>query len=247
MRRRVQRRSASSAAAASAAASAAAAIAGAAGGCADLPAPAEITEPEILAVRVVPASVPPGGETRVEIFAADTEGPLEAVSSSWEVGEGIGGAPPLGGMATAAGEAPIYAAPDEVGAEHIPPLAVLEGEIELPQRDVSAVKTVLVGEEAENPSIERVALDGQEAEGGHAASAGAEIELDVEADIPLEDPGDVAWAATAGEIEPFLRTPVTWTLPEDAAGEAWLYVVVRDGQDGGGGADWRALQIDIEP
>lgn len=215
--------------------------------CADLKSPSEITDPDLLAVRVVPAAVEPGGEARIEIFAADEDGPIADVPSSWEVGPGLGGAPPLGAVEEGSDGGPVYTAPQELGDDDGFPLAVLEGEIALPQRDVRAVKTVAIGEDAENPSIERVAMGGEAIGERGAVAAGDEVELTVEADIPLDDPGDVAWAVTVGELHQFLRTPSTWTLPEDAPEEeAWLYVVVRDGQDGDGGADWRAFPVDVE-
>ncbi len=215
-----------------------------AAGCAELKSPAEITEPEVLAIRVAPSAVEFGGEASLELFVVDTGGPISGVSSTWEVGDGIAGGPPIGAVDNAGEGGPVYAAPDRIESDEEAALAILEGTIELPQRDVEAVKTVPIGARIDNPTIERVTVAGEPLEDQGAVAAGEDVTLDVEADIPLGDPGDVTWAVTAGELEQFLRTPVTWSIPEGAGGEAWLYVVVRSAI---GGADWAAYPIDIGP
>jgi hypothetical protein len=210
--------------------------------CDDFRSPSEIVEPQLLGVRVVPPSLAPGEEARVEFLIADVNGPLSDVPVAWEVIDGPGGVPAYGEV-RATDEGFVYSATSELEGDEVPELAVLQGIFSLPQREVIAVKIVHIGARRDNPQIAHVTIDGAPiAERGRVAP-GAEVELHVEADIALEEPTAVTWAATEGELERFLRTPVTWLIPADAAGTAWLYVVVRDGE---GGSDWAAFPVDVD-
>ncbi len=212
--------------------------------CDDFRSPAEIVEPQLFGVRAVPPAVAPGEQARLEFLIADVDGPRADIPASWAVIEGPGGAEPLGTVA-ATESGVVYTAPDEVDVDgDEPAIAAIEAVIELPHREVVAVKTLRVGEPRENPRIERVTLDGEGIDERGEVAAGSEVELDVTADIPLDRVNDVSWAATAGELELFLRTPVTWVIPDDAGGTAWLYVAIRDGE---GGGDWAAFPIDVAP
>ena len=222
---------------------AAIAVAFASAGCDDFRPPSEIVEPQLLGVRVVPPGIAAGEQARVEFFVADIDGPITAVEVSWEVIAGPGGAPPLGSIGVD-DDGVVYAAPAELDPEDAPATAIIQGTFALPQRDVVAVKAVRVGARRVNPQIEVVTLDGEPIAERGAVTPGAEVELDVRADIELEAPTAVTWAVTEGELERFLRTPVTWLVPENAEGTAWVYVVVRDDR---GGVAWDALPIDIAP
>jgi hypothetical protein len=211
--------------------------------CDDFRSPSEIVEPQLLGVRVVPPSLAPGEEATVEFLIADVDGPLSDVPVAWEVIDGPGGVPAYGEV-RATDDGVVYAAPAEVEGDEVPDLALVQGVFSLPQRDVIAVKTVRIGARRDNPQIAQVTIDGEPIEERGRVAAGAEVELHVEADISLDEATAVTWAASAGELERFLRTPVNWLLPDDATGTAWLYVVVRDGE---GGADWAAFAVDIDP
>ncbi len=72
-------------------------------------------------------------------------------------------------------------------------------------------------------------------------NTGDAVELSVTVDPPADDMTTYAWYSTLGEIEQYQSSPTQLVAP-DAAGDGWLFVVVRNAN---AGAAWHKLPLRV--
>lgn len=228
------------------AACAAAAIAAAAAACTDLPTPAELARPQILAVRADPPAIPAGDRAALSILLAGPDGPISGVEVDWSLAEPTADQPAIGRIERDAG-AVWYVAPAEVDGVALAAVEATAYPDDSPP--LVAVKAIAVGvpQPTANPDIVELSADGaaigDDADGAGALAAvpGQIVDLDVVVDPPPGDDSQVAWYASVGEFDRYRRAPTTWTAPEEPA-DGDLFVVYRDGR---GGVAWRHAAIAV--
>lgn len=202
-------------------------------GCTDFATPAELSRPQILAVRADPPVVAAGERSRLTLLIGGPSGRIEPAAVEW-----------LGPVEEIDGEW-WYTAPAAIDAGGF--VESLEVVVELDDgTTLSALKTIGVGlpVEAANPVIEAVFVDGAPLAEGEALAVGPErtVTLDVRV-APVPATGAIfAWYATTGEIDRYRRSPTELVAP-DVPDEGSLFVVYRDGL---GGVAWREVTVDVD-
>lgn len=212
-------------------------------GCDDFPTPAELSHPQILAIRAEPPAVSPGQSTTLSLLVADQSG-VVMPDSAWELTESTPGQPLLGEVVAAEDNTAIYTAPDMVSRE--PTIASVMVRVSTPERVLSAIKAIPIGEGLglSNPEVTALRIDGSELTDDSALvlSPGQEVALEIESEPAATSQTTFAWYSTGGTIERYQSNP-TAMLVRDEPGEGWLIVVVRNGL---GGVGWKVIRLSVE-
>jgi hypothetical protein len=211
--------------------------------CDSFPTPAQLDHATVLAVIADPPIVAPGGTSRLSVVAADGHGPL-APAIAWDLTTTYPQVPPMGAVVGNTDGTATYTAPDPVPT--LPagtlPVDTVEAHV-MSDPAVDALKAIGVvsGVPSANPTITDVTLDGTSVLAGGAITAKAMGQLAVTTDPAPDDHWTYAWYATAGTIDHYQSNPTT-IVGADAPADAWLYVVVRDG-DGGAAVAQIAMTV----
>lgn len=208
-------------------------------GCTDLATPAELSHPQILGIRAEPPLIAPGDSATLSALIAGPDGAIDAVAT-WTV-VAAPGQPPLGHVETTAGAA-VYVAPETVPATDSG-IAIAEVELSttVDGYDMVAQKLIGIGAGAHpNPTLTEISINGTAASGTEiVVPIGATVPLSATTDPAVGESGQIAWYATAGEIEIYRGADTEMVAPAKAA-SAVLFVVARDGL---GGIDWREIHV----
>jgi hypothetical protein len=207
-------------------------LAASAGACTDMSTPAELTHPQILAVRADPPVVEPGEQATLSVLVAGPDGLLQPALVHWGANVEVDGK----GQAR-------FVAPREVPAGGA--LVRIDAAVELGDGEVlAAAKNVGVGVALpeSNPVITALLADGVAISNGAIdLVAGSAVDLEVEISPAPSEAAIYAWYSTVGEIDLYRRSPTVLLAPEEA-GSGTLIAVFRDGL----GVTWRVLAVEVE-
>lgn len=211
-------------------------------GCTETATPAELSHPQLLGIRAEPPLIAPGQRCALSSLLAGPEGEITDVTASWKV-VGAPGKPPIGHVETTASGVE-YVAPDSVMPEGDEPIAVaaVEMTVEVDGYTLVGQKLVGVGPGVhENPMLVEVTIDGDVVDDTAEVTipVGATVPITATAEPSVKDNGQIAWYATAGEIEIY-RGPQTELRAPDSATGAVMFVIARDGL---GGIAWRQIPL----
>jgi hypothetical protein len=202
-------------------------------GCPSLPTPAELEEPQILALVADPPCASAAPST-LSALVAGPAGTIDPDAIAWSL--------PPGSRATLAsagnGSATVVAASSAaVGDEIEVDVAIATGGVEL-----AGYRSLPVGTGCADPAIDAVVVDGVARPAGDTIelTAGARVTLDVSIAGGVADDAIVAWYSTAGTIDLYRHAP-TQLVVGATPGAAVLYVVYRDGA----GTAWREHAVAI--
>jgi hypothetical protein len=187
--------------------------------------PSFLDHAQILAVRAEPAHVEVGGTVRVDMLAGDDAG---------EVTTSVPDTLDAGGLAAMRGADGWYV----IGPAGMPAAPTITVTATIDGRTLVATKTLVFGDDAENPTLAAMEVDGQ----GAAAidvPKGDKPPLDVGA--AGAEPLAYAWYTSVGKLEHYRTAEPTFDA--DAAGDGIVCVVVRDAQ---GGVAWQILPAHVE-
>jgi hypothetical protein len=223
----------------------------------DVDPPWQLSHDRIIAVRAEPPGILPGEQSRIDMLAGYAAEPVRvrapdvaAVVSPESLADVMAidaegwvvtapSAERLAQVRSELGMLPDAAVPLRIGvaAAWPTPVQSLDG------RNLAATKVVWLGEQAHNPEVTGVRIDGREAppEGTEiVVPRDAEVRLSVEAD----DSKDIVnWLTSCGEMHDFDLASAYLTFgPEDPT-EGELVLVVRDDR---GGVTWRVWPIRAE-
>lgn len=212
-----------------------------AAGCTDLPTPAELARPQVLAVRADPPALPAGERAELTVLVAGPDGAMTDLDVTWAVAEPTPQLPAIGDIEVDGDGRVWYVAPDEV--DEVTGTSV-EATVRVDdETTLIALKGVAVGVAMPtvNPIITDLFVGGDSVDdGGTATLSGDEpVSLDIAVDPPGSNNATTSWYATLGEIELYRRTP-TEILPAEEPGNGSLFVVYRDER---GGVTWRAIGV----
>jgi hypothetical protein len=176
---------------------------------------------------------------------ASPDGPQLAAAASWSLTETLPGVAPFGQVSGNADGSATYRAPMEVPPlpENALPIDSVELQLPLGGRMTSTLKAVLVTNvTTANPRIAAVTVDGVDVADGATLelTEGVPVELAVSSAPEASDRTRYAWYASIGQIEDYQSSPCSYVA--EAAGNGWLYIVVRDGQLG---VAWRAIAVTV--
>jgi hypothetical protein len=218
--------------------------AAAATACNDFATPAELSHPQVLALRAEPPAVPAGERAALSLLVAGPDGDVTPAAIDWAVigvGEDL---PTVGAIEIDGDGAVFFAAPQDTDGVT---LAVVQATIHIDDaKPLTAVKGIGAGvlSATANPTILGLRIGGEPvADGGVITlTRGATVSLELDVDpLPGQD-SIFSWYATRGEIELYRRSPTELVTPEEP-GEGWLYAVYRDGA---GGTAWRRVGLLVE-
>lgn len=187
---------------------------------------ARLDHAQILAVRLDPPQVAPGGRARVDILAGDDHGNVfESSPTTLDAG----------GLAIEqASDGWFVTAPPVAGAV---PLAVT---LEIDGASWPASKLLPVAEAAPaaNPRVDTMQIDGRSADGELVLARGTKPKL---AAVGTGEGLRFAWYSSVGDLK-FYRQPEA-ELDAAATGEGLVVVVVRDDR---GGVGWEIALARVE-
>jgi len=184
--------------------------------------PAKLDHAQIIAVRAEPAHVAPGGRARIDVLAGDDAGNVFETTPDAIAGE-LAVEHTADGWFVTAGPAPQ--------------IATLAITLAIDGVTWPATKALVVSEEAANPHVATMQVDGADST-ELVAAIGAKATL-----TAVGTGGELtyAWYSSIGELTHY-RFPEA-TLETKEAGEGNIVVVVRDGV---GGVDWQLLPARVE-
>jgi hypothetical protein len=174
----------------------------------------------------------------LSVFVADHTGPITP-PTAWTIVPTYTGVAPMGSITADAGTAgagggATYRAPDPIPAlpPNVPPVDSAQVTV-MSDPQIVAVKLVVVaaGVTAANPTITDVTVDGASGAAGVTVPVGGEVALSVVTTPAPDQHWTYAWYATLGEIKDYQSNPTT-IAGGAAAGDGFLFVVVRDGVGG---------------
>lgn len=216
--------------------------------CADVPQPFELDHARVLAVRIDPPALPPGGTARIDVLITDSSSSPRVATPdllSVRLPAEIGGAgdqliarTETGWQVTAPDAATIAAirARSTIAPE-APLVIALEIDVDTLDARLHATKTLAIGEPATNPAAPTILLDGSA--GALTAHRGTTMRLAVAAPDPEHD---YRWFSSIGDLTGFTR-PEADLDPSDVAGGV-LVVVERDQV---GGTAWAIAAAAVAP
>jgi len=185
---------------------------------------ARLDHAQILAVRLDPPQVAPGGKARVDVLAGDDHG---------NVFESAPTALDAGGL-------PVEQTPDGwfVTAPPAPGIIPLAITLDIDGESWPAAKQLVVAEAGTNPRVETMQIDGQSADGELVLAKGTKPKL---AAVGNSDVLRYAWYSSVGDLK-FYRQPEA-ELDAATTGEGLVVVVVRDER---GGVGWHIAPARVE-
>ena len=216
--------------------------------CADVPQPFELDHARVLAVRIDPPAIPPGGTARIEVLITDSSSSPRVAGP--ELVE-IRLPPELGGAGdrylarTDAGwqvSAPDTATIDALRrqaalAPDAPLVLPLEIEVETLDARLHATKTFAIGTPATTPLAPTILLDGS---GGPLI---ARRETTAVLSVAAPDPAhDYRWFSSIGDLTGFTREEAE--LDPSGEGSGAIVVVERDQA---GGTAWTIASAEVTP
>jgi hypothetical protein len=197
--------------------------------------PAELSKPQILAIRADPPAIQAGQTSTLSILVADPDGVVANPDVTWTLTTQDPDEQPLG---TLTGDG--YTAPATIAEESV--VELVEARVLIAGEELIASKVISVGTNVrDNPALVGFTADGADvlATGTLTLTTGQTtvLSVDIGADIR-----DVAWYATVGSIEQYRSTPAELVAP-DEPGSGWLIAVVRDAF---GGVVWQAIAVTVQ-
>ncbi len=212
-------------------------------GCSEFATPAELSKPQILAIRADPPSIGPGETSELSILVADHDGEIPAPQVTWFSTPTTPDSEALGTVTIEPDGTAIYTAPTEL--PMTPTIGTVTATVTHDGGEMQALKAILVGAfPLANPIMTGFTADAQDIleEGRLSVSPGQTVALEVATEPELGDMAGFAWYSTIGEIERYQSNPVE-LVAQDEPGEGWLFAVVRDGQVG---VVWAAVEVTVE-
>ena len=206
--------------------------------CSDFHTPAELSKPQIIALRVEPATITPGSRAKLTALVAGPDGIMPA-EVSWSV-------------TSPANAANATIDVDDEGTWIAPALDAIPASIEVDARVVVAgdvllgVRSVRIARDVtDNPRVATLRVNGDDLPEGQplVLQRSEPVELTISTAPHMEDGARVSWYATVGEITLYRRVPTEFVAPDQPA-TGWLIVVYRDGV---GGVAWRSHPLQIQP
>lgn len=214
--------------------------------CDDFSTPAELSIPQVLAIRAQPPVVNVGETTELELFLANSDGRIASPDVTWTVTPTNPGEPRLGQVVGLSDGRAMFTAPDDIPEN--PSLGSVTATIRVPgdpAAELVAIKGVILGTvPLVNPTMTGLSVDGSDIllQDTITADRGRMLSLELATDPEISDMSTFAWYTTVGEIEAYQSNPTTLNTGEDA-GSGWLFAVVRDGL---GGVTWHSVGIVVE-
>lgn len=209
----------------------------------DVDQPWDLDHDRIVAVRATPPSIASGERSVLDALLA-TDGASTHVATP-DVATVVAPqsladvlAPgPEGWVVTAPDAARLDAVRAELGLEPGAPVGVQIG-VSYAGNTLIALKTVYLGERAENPTLAGLLVDGAEPTGDSVQLArDVEVRLSVEADAAL---AKVNWLTSCGTMHDFDLPSAYLVIEEEDPTEGELAVVLRDRA---GGVVWRVWSL----
>lgn len=193
-------------------------------GCSDMPTPAELSRPQILAVQSEPPVLGPGGASTLRVLLAGPDGLVGPERVQLRFSADVGTVNPGG----------TYVAPAGPIADSA--TVSVEADVDAGDRVVTlhAIKSIDLGagEGRGNPELGALWIDGREAGEVTSLLAGSVIELDADPDL------SIAWYSNGAVIDQYRDNPTVITETIGPAGV--LIAVARDGQ---GGVAWKVVEL----
>jgi hypothetical protein len=188
--------------------------------------PARLDHAQIIAVRAEPAHVAPGGRARIDLLAGDDSGAVfeaepDALDARGLAVEHTGD----GWFVTAAPTAEI---------------ATLDLALEIDGVTWRATKALVVSEQAANPHVTTMLVDGETTD-TLVAAVGSKPTLTAVGDAPDPTQLTYAWYSSVGDLEHYRAAEAT--LDAETAADGTIVVVLRDSV---GGIDWQLLPARVE-
>jgi hypothetical protein len=197
----------------------------------------------IVAVRATPPHIASGERAVLDALVAQKGGPTREappeaaiVVSPTSLADALAPAPE-GWAVTAPDADALAAARVELGLEADAPVPLQLG-VSFDDGALYALKTVWLGDQADNPTLEGLMIDGASPDGDSLELArDVEIRLAITADTATMD---VNWLTSCGTMHDFDLPSAYVVIEEDAPTEGQLAVVLRDRA---GGVAWRVWTV----
>jgi hypothetical protein len=212
-------------------------------GCTETTPEWQLEHDRVIAVRATPPHIPAGGRADLDVLiTALGEGPQVVAPMFVQGAPGYESAvihDDTGWAVIAPDQATIDAAREAMGLDADAPvpmtvgLSVMAGETQL-----AAIKTVYLGDEADNPTLGEVTIDGRAPTDDMVVPTGEELELTVDAD---EEATTIKWLTSVGDLTD-INDPVGH-LEATEAMDGFVAVVVRDEV---GGVVWGYWSVSAE-
>jgi len=210
----------------------------------DFDEPWELDHDRIVAVRATPPRIPAGGRAELDALISlkgigTSERPPEAalVVAPTSLASALG---PESGkwIVTAPDEAQLAAARTELGLAADAPVPLQVG-VAYNSMQLGAIKTIWLGEAADNPTLSEMTIDGEPME--VMTELVVPRLVDVRFSIAADVEDDVNWLTSFGEMHDFDLPEAYLRVEEDEEATAGELAVVR--RDDRGGVAWHVWPI----
>lgn len=205
--------------------------------CADLSTPADLAQPQIIALTADPPSLGSSEQALLDVLIAGPDGEIPPSRVVWSTA-GVSGAE----VSRLQDDTWLLQAPPSIEGS---PYAELEVSVLLDDgTTLMGARSVALGTRRTQPIIVDILVNGQALPLGETlqVAVNAELELALKVSPTMTDLSIVSWFSNVGEFEHYRRTPARFLARETDNGS--LFVVYRDGS---GGLTYRVLNVEITP